>query len=115
MSDAVDDWLGAVPDGEHGLAAAVLEVAREALTEAEETVKWNQPCFVVAGTNCLSVAAQSGYVNLGFFEGAALDDPTGLLEGTGEAMRHVKVRSTETLDDPELSALVRAAADRARR
>ena len=31
-------------------------------------------------------------VNLGFYHGAALADPSGLLEGTGKALRHVKVR-----------------------
>jgi hypothetical protein len=69
---------------------------------------------VVAGSNCLYVSAQSGYVNLGFYEGAALDDPAGLLEGTGKSMRHVKLASVEALDDPDLSALIEAAADHAR-
>src|SRR5713226_8236805 len=30
------------------------------------------------------------HVNVGFFLGAGLNDPTGLLEGTGRRMRHVK-------------------------
>src|SRR5512145_2735964 len=33
------------------------------------------------------------YVNLGFYRGAVLSDPAGLLEGTGKGLRHVKVRS----------------------
>jgi hypothetical protein len=31
-------------------------------------------------------------VNLGFYQGAIPPDPTGLLEGTGKALRHVKLR-----------------------
>lgn len=115
MSESIDDWLAAVPDGEHDLAAATIGFVRETLDEAEEAVKWNQPCFVVAGSNCLYVSDQSGYVNLGFYEGAGLEDPAGLLEGTGTAMRHVKIHTAEALDDPDLSELVRAAADHARR
>jgi glucose/arabinose dehydrogenase len=41
-------------------------------------------------------------------------DPEGLLEGTGKAMRHVKIRSMETLEDPSLAELVRAAEAHAR-
>lgn len=31
-------------------------------------------------------------VNLGFYHGAHLHDPSGLLEGTGKTLRHVKLR-----------------------
>jgi hypothetical protein len=31
-------------------------------------------------------------VNFGFYHGATLADPAGLLEGTGKALRHVKLR-----------------------
>ncbi|MFP4591370.1 MAG: DUF1801 domain-containing protein [Halobacteriales archaeon] len=114
MVDDIAQWLEAVPDGERSLAAAVIRFARETLEDADETVKWNNPCFVVAGSNCLYVSAQEGYVNLGFYEGARLDDPAGRLEGTGKAMRHVKVRSVDTLEDPSLTELVRAAEAHAR-
>lgn len=41
------------------------------------------------------VMPKNGYVNLGFFYGATLDDPTGCMEGTGKKLRHVKIRSVE--------------------
>ena len=40
----------------------------------------------------------SDRVNLGFYHGVALADPEQLLEGTGRAMRHVKVSDLERLD-----------------
>ena len=49
------------------------------------------------------------WVNLGFYNGAALDDPAGLLEGTGKKLRHVKVRSMEDAEKPVLRSLVAAA------
>jgi len=36
--------------------------------------------------------AFGAHVNVGFFHGAALDDPAGLLEGSGKRVRHVKLR-----------------------
>jgi hypothetical protein len=38
---------------------------------------------------------QTDYVNLGFYHGASLKDPEGLLEGTGKGLRHVKVYDLE--------------------
>ena len=111
MSNEITDWLDSVEESEQTLAASVIAFIRESLDDADETVKWNNPCFVVAGSNCLYVSAQDGYVNLGFYEGTSLDDPAGLLEGTGKKMRHVKVHSSDELDNPALTDLVRAAAN----
>jgi hypothetical protein len=46
------------------------------------------------------------HANVRFFYGAALDDPTGLLEGSGKRMRHVKVKPGVDLDSPGLDALI---------
>jgi hypothetical protein len=48
-------------------------------------------------------------INLGFYYGADLEDPSGLLEGTGKLLRHVKVSTLEQLDDPALRRLVLSA------
>jgi hypothetical protein len=55
------------------------------------------------------IGLQRRYVNLGFYHGASLRDPDGLLEGTGKALRHVKVRSGADADLPALGRLVKAA------
>lgn len=73
-------------------------------------------------TACVGDAA-FGYVNafrrhasVGFFNGAALPDPAGLLEGSGRHMRHVKLRPGEPVDRAALLALIEAAyADAKRR
>lgn len=49
------------------------------------------------------------WVNLGFFRGALLDNKSGLLEGTGKNMRHVKIRSVEDANKEELKELIQAA------
>ncbi|MCB0550906.1 MAG: DUF1801 domain-containing protein [Phaeodactylibacter sp.] len=49
------------------------------------------------------------WVNLGFYKGAALDDPYSLLEGTGKNLRHIKMRSVEDTGRPGVEALIRQA------
>lgn len=55
------------------------------------------------------VMPHSEWVNLGFFQGASLSDPHGLLEGNGAKLRHVKIRSTADADRPEIRELIAAA------
>jgi len=49
------------------------------------------------------------HVNLGFYQGALLDDPEGLLQGTGAKMRHIKVKNEDAADTPAIRALIAAA------
>ena len=54
------------------------------------------------------VGAFTAHVNVGFFNGASLKDPAGLLEGTGKRMRHVKLRWGEPVNADALNALIEA-------
>jgi hypothetical protein len=49
------------------------------------------------------------HVNVGFFYGAMLEDPCGILQGTGKRMRHVKLTPHEEADMPALRRLIEAA------
>lgn len=57
------------------------------------------------------VLPHKNWVNLGFYKGAELPDPAGLLEGTGKKLRHIKTRSLADADRPEARALISAALD----
>jgi hypothetical protein len=48
-------------------------------------------------------------VNVGFFRGAELEDPAGLLEGSGKYMRHVKLRPGSDTNPVALRTLVATA------
>ena len=49
------------------------------------------------------------HVNIGFFHGASLADPAGLLQGDGRFMRHAKARPGALPDRAAMEALIRAA------
>jgi hypothetical protein len=55
------------------------------------------------------IMPKESYVNLGFYYGAFLADPAGLIEGTGKNLRHVKVRSMKEVATPAISKLIKAA------
>ena len=53
--------------------------------------------------------AFAAHVNVGFFLGATLPDPAGLLEGDGRYMRHVKLRPGTAVNSAALAGLIAAA------
>ena len=55
------------------------------------------------------IAVLQDRINLGFYYGAELPDPSNLLEGTGKLLRHIKISTPEQLDNPMVINLVKAA------
>ncbi len=55
------------------------------------------------------IGLYKNHVNLGFYNGATLPDPAGLLTGTGKKLRHIKIHSTEDLANPAIADLLKAA------
>jgi len=49
------------------------------------------------------------HVNIGFFHGAVLSDPAGLLQGSGKRMRHVKLNPGRESNAAALTDLIGAA------
>ncbi|MCU0521909.1 MAG: DUF1801 domain-containing protein [Anaerolineae bacterium] len=60
------------------------------------------------------IAPHRDHVTLGFAYGAELPDPAGLLEGTGQRHRHIKVRSEESAHASQLRELLSSALTAAR-
>ena len=96
--------------GVRALAAALLPDGVEVASRRERSVWWSfGPRKMSEGV--LYAMPHAAHVNLGLFRGAALPDPEGLPEGTGKALRHVKLRGPAELDRPGLRALLEAARD----
>ena len=57
------------------------------------------------------IGAFKKHVNLGFYYGADLPDPLGLLEGTGKKLRHIKVKTSEEVDQPARRDILQASLD----
>jgi hypothetical protein len=55
--------------------------------------------FGYNGWRMAALAPYANWASLAFIRGVGLDDPQGLLEGTGTVTRHVKLRSVEELDE----------------
>ena len=95
--------------GELGaLARRWFEEIRSCGDDVRELLHDGHPTACVGDVAFGYVNAFTAHVNVGFFRGAELADPEGLLEGTGRFMRHVKLRPAEEVDERALRGLIRA-------
>lgn len=62
----------------------------------------------------VALIPHTAHVNVQLADGAVLDDPSGIVEGTGKRIRHVKCRSLDDVTRPGLRALLEAQATRRR-
>lgn len=77
--------------------------------DVRELLHDGHPTACVGDAAFAYVDAFSAHANVGFFFGAMLNDPQGLLQGAGKRMRHVKLRWGEMANEPALNDLIAAA------
>jgi len=104
----VDAYIAGLEGWKAEVASKVRQIVLEAAPDAVESIKWAQPVYETNGPFCYMKAFKNS-INLGFWRGVELEDPTGLLQGTGEKMRHVKLAGIDDVDEAALAALVRQA------
>ena len=113
---AIDAWMADQRDDLAAIAEAWFEVMRACGKDVRELMHDDHPTACVGEAAFGYVDAFTAHVNVGFYRGADLDDPAGLLEGSGKAMRHVKIKPGTSVDEAALLALIRSAyADMKRR
>ena len=106
---AVDAWFGQ-PDHElRRLALPWFEQMRGCGEDVRELLHDGHPTACAGEAAFAYVDAFSAHANVGFFYGAELDDPAGLLEGAGKRMRHVKIRWGQPVNAAALGGLIAAA------
>jgi hypothetical protein len=85
------------------------EVMRDCGDDVRELLHDGHPTACVGEAAFAYVNAFKAHVNVGFFRGAEIADPEGLLEGTGKFMRHVKLRPEHDVDATALTKLIETA------
>ena len=105
----VDAWFSKPGDEVRWIAQPWFEQMRGCGADVRELLHDGHPTACLGDAPFGYVNAFSAHVNVGFFYGAALDDPAQLLEGGGKRMRHVKLRWAEPVNAVALSDLIGAA------
>jgi hypothetical protein len=108
QAKTVAEYAAGLGDWRSDVVLALRDLVREAAPEAKEAIKWAQPVYEENGPFCY-IRAFKNHVNFGFWRGVDLPDEAGILEGSGEKMRHVRVTGLEDIREDVFQDLVRAA------
>jgi hypothetical protein len=114
MDESIDDLFPTTPEAVRAILGQVRHLVRDTFPKATEIFYHGALGYIPTPSGhemILYVTPQNGYVNLGFFFGASVTDPLGLLEGTGKRMRHVKLRTVLAAQNPALVPMMQQAWD----
>jgi hypothetical protein len=103
---AIDHWMKEHSDELGAIACHWFEVMRKSGSDVRELLHDGHPTACVNDAAFAYVNAFKAHVNVGFFRGAEIADPEGLLEGTGKFMRHVKLKPGSDVDTSALERLI---------
>jgi hypothetical protein len=106
---AIEVWMQEHRGELGAIAQRWFEVMRDCGEDVRELLHDGHPTACVGDAAFAYVNAFRAHVNVGFFRGAELADPEGLLEGTGKFMRHVKLRPERDVDSRSLMKLIETA------
>lgn len=108
MQEKVKSYLAALDAQQREIAEALRALILEAAPEATEAFKWAQPVYELGGPMCW-IKAHKAHVTLGFWRGLQLPSAEGRIEGSGDKMGHLKLRTTADIDKRGILQLVREA------
>jgi hypothetical protein len=106
---AVERWFAGDPAELRTIAAEWFARIRDCGDDVLELVHDGCPIACIEDAPFAYVNAFKSHVNVGFFNGAALEDPAKILLGSGKRMRHVKIVPGGALNADALAALIGAA------
>ena len=106
---AIDRWMKQHAGELGAIAHEWFEAIRKCGDEVRELLHDGCPTACLGDAAFAYVNVFTSHVNVGFFQGAALPDPSGLLQGSGKFMRHVKLRPGTATNTAALSRLIDAA------
>jgi hypothetical protein len=108
MNPQVTDYIAAAPAGQQALLETLRRIVHDSVPGVVEEFKWSRPVFRTARQFAYLKTA-AAYVTLGFYDASHLDDPDGRLEGSGQQMRHIKLRTSADIDSAQLAKWLRTA------
>jgi hypothetical protein len=111
----IEQWFARQPEDLGALAREWFGVARRCGDDVRELMHDDQPTACIGDAAFVYVDAFTAHVNVGFFPGAGMDDPQGLLQGTGKYMRHVKLKPGVEVHRAGLARLIHSAYEEMKR
>ncbi|MBL7718466.1 MAG: DUF1801 domain-containing protein [Flavipsychrobacter sp.] len=112
IDERVDQYIATTADFAQPILHKLRAIVHKACPEAEETIKWNIPCFLYNGALLCSMASFKKHCVFTFWNGDKMEDPQGILYPVGKtsmcSLGQIK-EASELPADKLLSAYIKEA------
>jgi hypothetical protein len=106
----VAEYVRKVPADLRPTLQAARRTIKQIAPKATETAWRTWPIRYRQGDlDVIAVGNYPRWISVFFFRGGALEDPDGVLEGTGKFVRHIKLREPKDAARPALKRMLRRA------
>ncbi|MFT4416219.1 DUF1801 domain-containing protein [Fredinandcohnia humi] len=108
--EEVNQFILELPEKIQNITLALRKIILTSSPELKEEFKWSMPNYSYNGLVCYIQTAKN-HVNLGFHRGNILQDKdvNQLLQGTGKALRYVRIKNMEEVQPEAFTSLIQEA------
>jgi hypothetical protein len=108
-NESVTEYIQAALPEQLEIMETLRQLIHSTIPETKEEVKWGIPIFIKTMIFTY-LRCSKHHVALGFYNIDRINDPNGLLEGTGKTMRHLKFKRVEEVDNQLIAKWLKATA-----
>ncbi|MGO4889943.1 DUF1801 domain-containing protein [Anaerobacillus sp. MEB173] len=108
--EEVNQFILELPEDIQNITATLRNIILNSSPELKEEFKWSMPNYSYNGLVCYIQTAKK-HVNLGFHRGNVLQDKdvNKLLQGTGKALRYIRLKKMEEVQPEAFTTLIQEA------
>jgi len=101
MNAQVTEYINNAPDEQNKIMSEIRQLIHTSVEGVTEEYKWSRPVFRL-DNDFAYLQKSKNHVTLGFFNFEKINDKENQLEGSGKQMRHIKLKSTNDIDEEKL-------------
>ena len=94
----VTEYINKTSTEQGGILNSLRQLIHETISGTTEDIKWGIPVFIKTKIFTY-LRSTKNHVALGLYNIDRINDPNGLLEGTGKNMKHLKINKAEDIDE----------------
>ncbi len=108
--EEVNQFILQLPNDIQNIAVTIRNIILNSSPELKEEFKWSMPNYSYNGLVCYIQPAKK-HINLGFHRGNVLQekDVNKLLQGTGKALRYIRLKKVEEVQPEAFTSLIQEA------
>jgi hypothetical protein len=98
MNSEITNYIALAPDKQQDIMTKIRKLIHETVSDTVEEFKWSRPVFTkIKGFTYL--LCNKNDVTVGFTKNIEkLEDPHGILQGSGTTMKYIKIKDPEEID-----------------